>query len=210
MQIQPLNMELGERYIKQQSENNAEQRRESEKKKTGSLDNFQGHYSHHGQTWKEGSISHTLTHHYNSSYGSHCECLCVCECVYRLLDHCSFQRNRLSFDLSLSSLLWPLYNVCVQVCDHSSSGGIRASRGNPLLHGINHQPLRILTCSQAHFLVQKQHIFLGRDVDHISGWDIAPFRVEWRSKPGVHSARAESKDSHTSRSEPNASGRCGP
>lgn len=96
--LEPKNME---RYTKNRAKGESEQK----KKKTGSLDNFQGHYSHHGQTWNEGSISHTLTHHYNSSYGSQCECVCIWECVYSPLDHCSFQRNRLSLDLSLSSLL---------------------------------------------------------------------------------------------------------
>lgn len=118
-----------------------------------------------------------ITHHTARSVD-----VCVCECVYRPLDHCSFQGNRLSLDLSLSSLLWPLCDVRVQVCDHSSSRRNQSFSGNTLLHGINHQPLRILTCSQAHFLVQKQQIFIGRDADQIRGWDMAPFGVEWRPK----------------------------
>lgn len=129
------------------------------------MDNIQGRYSHCGQTWNEGSIRHTpsliiITHHTSHSLNV---CVRMCVCVYRPLDHCSFQENRQSLDLSLSSLLtWPLCDVRVQVCDHSSSRRNQSFSGNTLLRCINHQPLRILTCSQAHFLVEKQQIFLGR------------------------------------------------
>lgn len=71
------------------------------KKNTGSLDNFQGHYSHCGQKWNEKSIRHTLTHHSNSSHSS--------QAVRE-------PKNRLSLDLVLSSLLWTImWRTCTCV-----------------------------------------------------------------------------------------------
>lgn len=40
-----------------------------------------------------------------SHHTAHSVTVCVCECVYRPLDHCSFQENRLSLDLLFGSLL---------------------------------------------------------------------------------------------------------
>lgn len=164
------------------------------------MDNIQGRYSHCGQTWNEGSIRHTpsliiITHHTSHSLNV---CVRMCVCVYRPLDHCSFQENRQSLDLSLSSLLtWPLCDVRVQVCDHSSSRRNQSFSGNTLLRCINHQPLTILTCSK---------FSLAENADQRRGWHTAPFGVECQAAPGVHSASAEAQHSHTStRSGPDVS-----
>lgn len=140
-----------------------------------------------------------ITHH-----TAHIATVCACECVWRPLDHCSLQRNRLCLDVSLSSLLWPLCDVRVHhiivtcVCDHSSSRVNQSFSGKTQpLHRINHQLARILTWSQAHFLVQGQHISIGRDVGPIQGWGMAPFGVEWL--PCVHSVQAGLYHNHTSR-----------
>lgn len=55
------------------------------------------------------------------------------------------------------------------------------------LYSINHQLVRILTWSQAHFLVWGQHISTGRDVDQIQVGGMASFGVEWL--PSVHSVQ---------------------